>query len=328
MILKTEQKIIHLKKMNKTNNNEKTLIVITGPTAVGKTQASIDIAKKLNTDIISADARQFYKELKIGTAPPSSNELEQVKHYFISHISINTYYNAYMFENEALDVIYKLFNNKDFIVLTGGSGLYIDAVCKGIDFLPYVDSKTRNEVKEIYNTGGLDALRQKLLSIDPEYYKNADLANPKRIMRAIEVFFASGQKLSQLHSQNKPKQRNFKVKRIILNRPREELFDRINKRTDEMIKQGLVEEARDLYKCKDYNALNTVGYKELFKYFQNEYSLDLAIEKIKTNTRRYAKRQLTWFKKYEDAIWLDPDNKSVILHTAISGTNKNSFWVK
>ncbi len=293
--------------------SDKTLIVITGPTAVGKTTASIEVAKKLDTEIISADARQFYKELKIGTAAPSEKELSLVKHHFVNHLSIDRYYNAWIYENEAIKLIEKIFAGKDYIVLTGGSGLYIDALCKGIDLIPDVDDKTRAKVKELYNRQGLAGLRSVLKKIDPEYFEKVDLANPNRIMRAIEVYMSTGQKLSHFHSANTTKKRNFKIIQFILNRPRQELFERINQRTDEMVRQGFVEEAWSLFKYRHYNALNTLGYKELFAFFSNEYSLNTAIEKIKTHTRRYAKRQLTWFKKNDDAIWLHPDNKEEII---------------
>ncbi len=297
------------------SNTNKTLIVITGPTAVGKTSISIEVAKELNTEIISADARQFYRELKIGTAAPSEEELNKIKHHFIGRLSIEQYYNAYIFENEALKVIDDLFASKDYVVLTGGSGLYIDAVCKGIDYIPDVSAKTRSEVKEIYHEGGLAELRKILQRIDPDYHAKVDLANPKRIMRAIEIYMETGRKLSQFHAESTSKQRPFKIINFILNRPREELFDRINKRACEMIKMGLVEEAWRMFKYRHYNALNTVGYKELFAFFRNVYPLSLAVEKIKTNTRRYAKRQLTWFKKYDDAIWLHPTEKEKIIKT-------------
>ncbi len=294
-------------------NSDKTLIVITGPTAVGKTTTSIEVAKRFDAEIISADARQFYKELKIGTAAPSEKELSLVKHHFVNHLSIEQYYNAWIYENEAIKLIEKLFAGKDYIVLTGGSGLYINALCKGIDLIPDVDHETRAKVKELYNRQGLAGLRSVLKKTDPEYFEKVDLANPNRIMRAIEVYMSTGQKLSDFHSANRTKKRNFNILQFILDRPRQELFERINQRTDEMIRQGFVEEAWSLFKYRHYNALNTLGYKELFAFFSNEYSLSTAIEKIKTHTRRYAKRQLTWFKKNDDAIWLHPDNKEKII---------------
>lgn len=291
-------------------NINKTLIVIAGPTAVGKTTTSVEIARKLNTEIVSADARQFYKELKIGTAAPSEKELSIIKHHFIGNITIDRYYNAWTYENEALKLIDKLFLHNDFVVLTGGSGLYIDAVCKGIDLIPDVDDETRGKVKKIYTSEGLPGLRKILQNIDPDYYNKVDLANPNRIMRAIEVFMATGTKLSEFHSEKTTKKRNFKTIFFILNRPRQELFERINQRTNQMIREGFVEEAWSLFRFRHYNALNTVGYKELFNFFSNRYSLEKAIEKIKTNTRRYAKRQLTWFRKYDDATWIHPDDRS------------------
>ncbi len=293
--------------------NDKTLIVLTGPTAVGKTALSIEIAQELGTGIISADARQFYKELKIGSAAPSKEEMKKVKHHFVGHLTIKDYYNAWIFENEALKVINDLFISKNHVILTGGSGLYIDAVCQGIEILPDIDPVTRNNVKKIYRKEKLTGLRKILKKVDPEYYKNADLLNPNRIMRAIEIYMATGKKLSQYHAESKPKKRPFRIVRIVFNRPRHELFDRIGKRTDEMIHRGLVEEAWSLFPYRHYNALNTLGYKEIFAFFSNEYPLAAAVDKIKTNTRRYAKRQLTWFKKYDDAIWLQPGDKKKIM---------------
>ncbi len=298
-------------------NSNKTLIIITGPTAVGKTTASIEIAKKFNTEIVSADARQFYKELSIGTAAPTVEEQSAVKHHFVKHLSIKDYCNAWIYENEAMNLIEGLFETKDHVVLTGGSGLYIDAIRKGIDLIPDVTPKTRKKVKNLYRMEGLPGIRTTLKKTDPEYYQKVDLANPNRIMRAIEVYMETGQKLSEFHAKKTIKKRNFKIKTIILNRPRQELFDRINQRTVEMIKQGFVEEAWSLFKHRHYNALNTLGYKELFAFFSNKYSLSLAIEKIKTNTRRYAKRQLTWFKKYDDAYWLHPDEKEKITNIVV-----------
>ncbi len=296
-----------------TKNSDKTLIVLTGPTAVGKTSLSIELAEELDTEIISADARQFYKELKIGSAAPSEAELRRVKHHFAGNLSIDNYYNAWIFENEALKVINYLFTSKDYVILTGGSGLYIDAVCQGIDALPDVDPETRNKVKQIYRQEKLPGLRRILKKIDPVYYENVDLTNPNRIMRAIEIYITTGKTLSQFYSEKNPQQRPFKIVRLILNRPRQELFERISKRTDEMIRRGIVEEAWGLFSRRHYNALNTLGYKEIFAFFSNVYPLAVAVDKIKTNTRRYAKRQLTWFKKYDDAIWLHPGDKEKII---------------
>ena len=300
-------------------NTDKTLIVISGPTAVGKTTVSIEVAKNLDTDIVSADARQFYKELKIGSAAPSDEELGKVKHHFVGHLSIDKHYNAWKYENEAIELLEKLFTEKTHVVLTGGSGLYIDAICKGIDLIPDTDNESRRKVKNIYNSEGIAGLRNMLQKTDPEYYEKVDLANPNRIMRAIEVYLSTGIKLSQLHSEKTTKKRSFKIINFILNRPRPELFERINERTNEMIRMGFVEEAWSLFKYKHYNALNTLGYKELFAYFSNTHSLPMAKEKIMTNTRRYAKRQLTWFRKYNDAIWLQPHEKEKIIDTIRAG---------
>ncbi len=292
-------------------NSEKTLIVLTGPTAVGKTDLSIQIAQMLGTHIISADSRQFYNDLKIGVATPSQNQLQIVKHYFIGHLSIGDYYNVSMFENQALKVLDSIFENSDFAIVTGGSGLYLDALCYGIDDLPDVNEEVRNELKLFYKDNGIQGLRLKLKSIDPEFYQEVDIANPNRMMRAIEVFLITGEKFSALRKKTS-KKRNFKTKMIILERERTEIFNRINSRVDVMIQQGLIEEALSVIKFRNTNALNTVGYKEIYEWIDNKCSLVQAIEKIKTNTRRYAKRQITWFKKYADAKWINPDDFEAI----------------
>jgi len=293
------------------NLNSK-LIVIVGPTAIGKTKLSIELAQYFNTEIISADSRQFYKELQIGTASPSKQELDAVNHNFIGNLSVNDYYNVSIFEKQALALCEKLFVKSNYIVAVGGSGLYISSLCEGIDDLPDPKPEVRDHLKELLDTQGIESLRLKLKNIDPEYYSIADLANPKRIMRALEVFLTTGQKYSELRK-NETKIRNFKIVKIGLNRKREELFDIINKRVDDMIIQGLIQEAKLFYNLKHLNALNTVGYKELFDFFDNKMSLDEAIEKIKTNTRRYAKRQLTWFKKDQNIKWFYPHEKHEII---------------
>ena len=295
------------------NNSNKTLVVLTGPTAVGKTDLSVSIAKELGVPIISADARQFYKELKIGVASPDKHILNAVKHYFIGHLSAKDYYNASMFENQALDVLSDVFKNSDYALVTGGSGLYIDALCSGIDELPDINEEIRNEVKKFYSDNGIEGLRLKLKSIDPEFYKIVDIANPNRMIRAIEVFIMTGQKFSSLRTHTK-KKRNFDIKFVILNRNREDLYHRINTRVDIMVKEGLIEEMLDVKHLREFNALNTVGYKELFFWLDNRYTLKEALEKIKTNSRRYAKRQITWFKKYSEAKWIHPDNQNEILN--------------
>lgn len=305
------------RKMNQTipltrNNSDKTLVVLTGPTAVGKTSLSLDIALQLGTQIISADARQFFRELQIGTAAPTSEQLNAVQHHLVGHLSVKDYYNVSMFEIQALQVLDEIFDKSDYAVVTGGSGLYIDSLCYGIDNLPDADAGIREHVKHFYSTKGLDALRLWLKNTDPVFYQQVDLANPNRIMRAIEVFLMSGKKFSDLRT-SKAAKRPFRIKKIILNIDRDLLYQRINSRVDHMIQSGLVEEALMFFNQRNLNALNTVGYKEIFAWLANEWPLSMAIEKIKTNTRRYAKRQLTWFRGYEDAKWFSPEQQNEIL---------------
>lgn len=294
------------------SNSPKTLVLLTGPTAVGKTKTSISLAGALQAEIISADARQFYKELKIGTAAPTQEEQQLVKHHFAGQLSILDYYNASLFEKQALATINNLFRKSSFVILTGGSGLYLDAVCHGIDHLPDIDMNIRKKVRGIYESEGLEGLRRRLKITDPNYYQQVDLANPNRMMRGIEVFLQTGRKFSDMRKQNFA-QRPFCIKKIVLNRPRKELFDRINYRTKKMVEQGLIEEAISFFRYRHLNALNTVGYKELFGWLENRYTLSKAVEKINTHTRRYAKRQLTWFKKYDDAHWFLPSEYKQML---------------
>lgn len=293
-------------------NSDKTLVVVAGPTGVGKTSLSIELAGHLQTEIVSADARQFYHELSIGTAAPTPEELARVNHHFVGHLSVNDYYNVSLFEEQALALLEKLFQKHDFVVLAGGSGLYIDAICRGFDELPPVDAETRRKVDQVYRQGGLDALRLWLRSVDSEFYLQVDLANPNRMKRAIEVFLTTGNKFSELRTK-KANPRPFRVKTIVADRPRQELFERINKRVDQMVADGLIEEALTFFRLRHLNALNTVGYKEIFDWLAGSCTLAEAIEKIKTNTRRYAKRQITWFKRYPDAQWVHPENVADIL---------------
>lgn len=295
------------------SNKDKTLVVVTGPTAVGKTKTSIHLAEKLQTEIVSADARQFYKELNIGTAAPTPEDHKRVKHHFAGHLSIYDYYNASIFEKQALKVLHEIFKKSDYAVLTGGSGLYIDTLCHGIDDIPDADQQTRTKVKDIYRNEGLKGLRMLLKKYDPEFFAEVDIANPNRMMRGLEVFFATGQKYSQMRKKTQT-ERDFKIKRIVLNRPRKELFERINLRTNLMVQSGLIEEALGFFPCRHLNALNTVGYKELFLWMSSGCDLHTALEKIKTHTRRYAKRQLTWFKRYDDAAWFLPHEENAILN--------------
>ena len=274
----------------------KTLKVIVGPTASGKTEYSIELAKQYNSPIISCDSRQIYKELKIGTAPPSEEQLAQIKHYFIFSHSIFDFYTAGKYELEALELINNLFLTHDTLIVVGGSGLYVDALCYGIDDFPDSDMILRDNLMQRLSAEGIESLRNELRLLDPESYETIDKKNPQRIVRALEVCLQTGKKFSSFKSSSS-KQRNFTIERTIIERPREELYDRINLRVDKMIESGLIDEAKELHKFKDLPALKTVGYKELFDYFDGKTSLEEAIDLIKRNTRRYAKRQITWFKR-------------------------------
>lgn len=288
----------------KSTGNKKTLFVVVGPTAVGKTIYAINLAIKHKAEVVSCDSRQFYKGLTIGTAAPTAEELAMVKHHFIGHLDISEYYNVSKFEEDVLALLPQLFDKSDFAVMVGGSGLYIDAVCNGIDLLPDPDIEVRANVKHIYEIEGVEGLAKRLKSLDEEYYNEVDRNNPNRMMRALEVCIMTGEKFSELR-RNQKKSRDFDIVKIGLSMDREALCDRINKRVDAMIDNGLVDEARGLYPFRDYNSLNTVGYRELFEYFDGNCQLDFAIEKIKTNSRRYAKRQMTWFRRYDDIEWIN-----------------------
>jgi tRNA dimethylallyltransferase len=294
------------------NDDSRILFVILGPTAVGKTSLSIHIAQKLSAEIISADSRQFYKEMKIGTARPTEAELQTVPHHFIGHISIFDEYNVSRFESDALHKIEDLFRVNRFAIMTGGSGLYIKAVCQGIDDLPDPDPELREKLKMMLAQEGLSLLRQKLKELDPAFYKIVDRSNPKRLLRALEVCITTGKPYSSLRK-NIPVKRNFITVPIGLTREKNELNDRINERVDLMMDQGFLEEARNLSPHRHLNALNTVGYKELFQYFDGVISLEKSIEKIKTNSRRYAKRQMTWFRKEQGITWFDATDEDQIM---------------
>ena len=283
------------------------LIVITGPTAVGKTEAAIEIAKSLNTEIISCDSRQMYREMRIGTAVPTDVELAAVPHHFIGNLSIHDYYNVSMFEQDCLQLLDKLFLKHETVIMTGGSGLYIDAVCKGIDDFPTVDPEIRKTVTGWYESEGIEYLRRKIKLLDPVHYAKVDLRNYKRIMKAIEVSLQTGKPYSSFLTAQERK-RPFGIEKILISRPREELFDRINRRTTLMMEQGLLEEAQVLYPHRHLNALNTVGYRELFAYMDGQHDLETAVELIRRNTRRYAKRQLTWFARDDSYKQLTIDN--------------------
>jgi tRNA dimethylallyltransferase len=288
------------------NTPSNSLIVLIGPTAIGKTKTAITLARHFNTQIISADSRQFYKELKIGTASPDPVELAAAKHHFIGHLSINDYYNVSRYERDVLSLLPEIFKQKKMAIMTGGSGLYIDAVCKGIDELPDPDKELRLKIKNWHTENGLEFLQNKLKELDPEYYAIVDKANPNRLKRALEVCIATGSTYTYLRK-NQSKSRDFNIIKIGLNRPREELFKNIGARVDKMIEDGLVNEVKSLSGFRHHNALNTVGYKEIFEYLDDKITLERAIENIKTNTRRYAKRQLTWFKRDKEIQWFSPE---------------------
>ena len=288
------------------------LIVILGPTGVGKTEVAIKVATELDTYIISADSRQVFKELNIGTAVPDTSQLKNVKHFFIQHKSIHDYYSASIYEQEVISLLKKLFPVKGKAVMAGGSGLYIDAVCDGIDDIPDVDPEIRKKVEKKLNSEGISSLRNDLRLLDPESYKKVDLKNPKRIQRAVEICLSTGKPYSSFLT-NKNKKRDFKVLKIGLNRKREKLYEKINNRVEKMVKAGLIEEAKKLYQYRNLNSLNTVGYKELFDHFDGKINLAESIELIKRNTRRYAKRQITWFQKDKNIHWFEPYDIDKIL---------------
>ena len=288
------------------------LIVILGPTGIGKTEVAIKVATELDTYIISADSRQVFKELNIGTAVPSPSQLKKIKHYFIQHKSIHDYYSASIYEQEVISLLKKQFPVKEKIIIVGGSGLYIDAVCEGIDDIPDVDPEIRKKVEEKLNSEGVNSLRNDLRLLDPDSYKRVDLKNPKRIQRAVEICLSTGKPYSSfLTDQNK--KRDFKILKIGLNKKREELYEMINNRVEEMVKAGLVEETKKLFQYRNLNSLNTVGYKELFDHFDGKTNLAESIELIKRNTRRYAKRQITWFQKDKNIHWFKPSDIDKIL---------------
>lgn len=290
----------------------KTLVVILGPTGVGKTDQSIEVARRYGTSVISCDSRQMYKEMSIGTAVPSARQLAAVPHYFIQHLSVRDYYNSWQFEVEALEKIRELFNSSDVVVMAGGSMLYIDAVCKGIDDIPTISPELRAELMGIYEREGLEAIRALLKELDPVFYGQVDLNNAKRVLHAVEVCRMAGVPYSSLRT-NTCKDRGFRIIRIGLNREREELYDRINRRVDLMVEAGLEQEARGLWQFRHLNALNTVGYKEFFDYFEGKTSLEEAVELIKRNSRRYARKQLSWFRRDADIRWFHPDDLPDIL---------------
>ena len=290
----------------------KTLIVITGPTAVGKTDLCMEIAGRFDIPIINADSRQLFRELRIGTASPTPEQLAKVRHYFVGTLNIGDYYSASMYEQDVMTLLGQLFKTSDYALLSGGSMMYIDAVCNGIDDIPTVDEKTRTLMKRRLAEEGLEKLVEELKRIDPEHYEVVDRQNPRRVVHALEICHMTGQTYTSFRKAEK-KQRPFEIIKIGLNREREELYNRINSRVDSMMEQGLLKEAEEMLPYRQANALNTVGYKELFSYFDGIWELDEAVERIKGNTRRYARKQLTWFKRDQQMKWFHPDEQEQIM---------------
>lgn len=290
-----------------------TLIVIEGPTASGKTTLAIQLAQHFSTEILSADSRQFYKGLNIGTAKPSQKELSSVKHHFIDSLDLTDDYNISDFEKDALSTLHNIFSKKNIAVLAGGSGLYIRAVCEGIDEIPGRDESIRLDIIKLLEENGITALQNKLKILDPEYHRSVDLSNTHRLVRALEVCISTGQKYSGLRK-NQASKRDFNIIKIGLLLEREELYKRIDQRVDEMVKQGLVQEVKSFIDFRERNSLNTVGYKEIFEFLNGNISLEIAIDLIKKNTRNYAKRQMTWFRREEGITWFDPNSVSEIIN--------------
>lgn len=291
-------------------SSDNTLVVITGPTAVGKTALTIELARHYHTPVINADSRQIYRELRIGTAAPSEEQLLQAKHYFVGNKSIHDYYNASMYEQDVLEILKGEPSNTN--ILSGGSMMYIDAVCNGIDDIPTVREDIRKEMKRRYEEEGLEALCEDLHRLDPEHYAIVDRQNYRRVIHALEICYQTGRTYTSFRTQSK-KERPFRIVKIGLNRDRDELYNRINARVDAMMEQGLLHEAESLYDQRQLNALNTVGYKEMFDYMDGRWSLDEAVERMKGNTRRYARKQLTWFKRDEEVRWFHPGQIDEIL---------------
>ena len=289
----------------------KKLIVITGPTAVGKTDLCLEVAESLRVPIINADSRQLFRDLKIGTAAPTEEQLARVNHYFVGTLGISDYYSASMYEQDVMKLLEELFQESDYALLSGGSMMYIDAVCNGIDDIPTVDDVTRETLKRRLAEEGLEALVEELHRLDPEHWEIVDRQNPRRVIHALEICIMTGQTYTSFRKAEK-KARPFDIIKIGLNRDREELYNRINCRVDQMMADGLLDEVKRMNAYRNVNALNTVGYKELFNYLDNVWTLEEAVERIKGNTRRYARKQLTWFKRDTEMRWFHPDDKQMI----------------
>lgn len=293
-------------------SSDKTLIVITGPTAVGKTALCLDIARHFRIPIINADSRQIYREMRIGTACPTDEEMQQVRHYFVGTLSLTDYYSASLYEQQVMELLDNLFSNSDYALMAGGCMMYIDAVCNGIDDIPTVDDETRATLKRRLADEGLEALVEQLRQLDPEHYETVDRQNPRRVVHALEICLMTGRTYTSFRKAQR-KQRPFRILKTGLNRERGQLYARINSRVDQMMADGLLEEATTLYPQREANALNTVGYKELFDYIDGRWTLEEAVERIKGNTRRYARKQLTWFKRDSEMRWFHPDDEQAII---------------
>lgn len=289
-----------------------TLVVITGPTGVGKSDTAVWLARELNAEIISADSRQLYRDIPIGTAAPTAEQMAEVKHHFVGTLSLEEYYSAAQFEDDVMQLLPQLFARSPYVVMCGGSMMYVDAVCKGIDNIPTISDEIRREVVERFERDGAEAMREELRRLDPVYYNQVDLKNHKRVIHAVEICLQAGRPYSELRT-NSVKQRSFRIVKIGLNLPREQLFDRINRRVEKMIEAGLVDEARRFYPQRHLNSLNTVGYKELFAWMDGTMDYDTAVARIQKNTRVYAKKQLTWYAKDTDMHWFAPSDHQEIL---------------
>ncbi len=289
-----------------------TLIVLIGPTGVGKTELSLRLAEHFHTSIVSADSRQIYADLKIGTATPTPEQLKRVPHYLVGTLKLTDYYSAARYEEEAMTILERLFQEHEVVILTGGSMMYVDAICKGIDDIPTVDTETREMMLQRYEAEGLENLCSELKLLDPEYYKIVDLKNPKRVIHALEICYMTGKTYTSFRTQ-KRKERPFRIIKIGLTRDRAELYNRINHRVDVMMEEGLLEEVRNVYPYRPLNSLNTVGYKEIFNYLDGTWELPFAIEKIKQNSRIYSRKQMTWFKRDEEIQWFHPDQEKEIM---------------
>ena len=289
-----------------------TLVVITGPTGVGKSDTAVWLARELNAEIISADSRQLYRDIPIGTAAPTAEQMAEVKHHFVGTLSLEEYYSAAQFEDDVMQLLPQLFARSPYVVMCGGSMMYVDAVCKGIDNIPTISDEIRREVVERFERDGAEAMREELRRLDPVYYNQVDLKNHKRVIHAVEICLQAGRPYSELRT-NSVKQRPFRIVKIGLNLPREQLFDRINRRVEKMIEAGLVDEARRFYPQRHHNSLNTVGYKELFAWMDGTMDYDTAVARIQKNTRVYAKKQLTWYAKDTDMHWFSPSDHQEIL---------------